>query len=59
MVDGRSEEARLDIFRHGPKGYTAARKKDGWMKSHVFGKSFRLLMRQSRTKHPDYELEVR
>jgi Uma2 family endonuclease len=59
LVDVRGEKTRLDIFRYGPKGYTAARKKDGWVKSNVFGKSFRLLARQSRTKHPDYKLEVR
>jgi Uma2 family endonuclease len=58
LVDARAKEVSLAIYRRGPKGFVTARKQDGWVKSNVFGKSFRLLARQSRAKHPDYTLEV-
>jgi hypothetical protein len=41
-VDARKEPLTFDVFRHTAKGYTATRKQDGWLKSAVFGKSFRL-----------------
>ena len=41
-VDARREPLTFDIFRRTAKGYTATRKQDGWLKSAVFGKSFRL-----------------
>ena len=60
LVDARKEPLTFDIFRHTTKGYTAARKQDGWLKSAVFNKSFRL------TQHIDpvfedavFTLEVR
>jgi Uma2 family endonuclease len=42
LVDARKEPLTFDIFRRTAKGYTATRKQDGWLKSAVFGKSFRL-----------------
>jgi Uma2 family endonuclease len=42
LVDARREPLTFDIFRRTAKGYTATRKQDGWLKSLVFGKSFRL-----------------
>jgi Uma2 family endonuclease len=42
LVDARKEPLTFDVFRHTAKGYTATRKQDGWLKSAVFGKSFRL-----------------
>ena len=42
LVDARREPLTFDILRHTAKGYVAARKQDGWLKSAVFGKSFRL-----------------
>jgi Uma2 family endonuclease len=42
LVDVRKEPLAFDIFRRTTKGYTATRKQDGWLKSTVFGKSFRL-----------------
>jgi hypothetical protein len=59
LVDVRGERLNFDIFRHAAKGYVAARKKDGWLKSQVFGKSFRLLRSEDRFGYPDYTLEVR
>ena len=59
LVDVRGERLDFTVFRHAPKGYAAARKKDGWLKSQVFGKSFRLMRRQDRFGHPRFTLEVR
>jgi hypothetical protein len=59
LADVRGERLRFDIFRHTPKGYVATRKKDGWLRSLVFGKSFRLARREDRFGNPRYKLEVR
>jgi hypothetical protein len=59
LVDARHDPVRFDIFRHTAKGYVATRKQDGWMKSAVFGKSFRLTRRTDAFGHPAYHLEVR
>jgi Uma2 family endonuclease len=59
LVDARREPLKFDILRHTPKGYAATRKQDGWMKSAVFGKSFRLTQRLNQLGHPEYTLEVR
>ena len=39
LVDARKEPLAFDILKHGAKGYAAARKQDGWIKSAVFGKT--------------------
>ncbi len=59
LVDARQEPIRFDIFRRTAKGYTATRKQDGWLKSAVFGKSFRLTQRVNALGHPEYTLAVR
>ena len=42
LIDPRRNDLVFDILRHGSKGYRPVRKSGGWMKSSVFGKSFRL-----------------
>jgi Uma2 family endonuclease len=42
LVDARREPLVFDILRHTAKGYRTTPKKDGWIRSNVFGKSFRL-----------------
>jgi Uma2 family endonuclease len=59
LVDARKEPLSFDILRHGARGYTSTRKQQGWLKSVVFGKAFRLLQQTGPQKHPDYVLEVR
>ena len=51
LVDVR-KAVRFDIFRHTSKGYVPVRKQQGWMKSQVFGKSFRLVQKLSSIGHP-------
>jgi hypothetical protein len=62
LVDAREEPLSFDILRHATgkgRGYTATRKQQGWLKSEVFGKSFRLQQRTTALGHPDYTLEAR
>ncbi|MBI3822075.1 MAG: Uma2 family endonuclease [Planctomycetes bacterium] len=59
LVDARKEPLRFEILQHTARGYIARRKKDGWMKSDVFGKSFRLTQSTNALGHPEYSLEVR
>ncbi len=59
LVDARQEPLVFDILRHTPKGYRTTPKKDGWIKSIVFGKSFRFLYRVDTLGRPRYTLETR
>ena len=59
LVDARKEPLRFEILQHTSKGYSARRKKDGWAKSEVFGKSFRLIQSKNTLGHPEFSLQVR
>jgi Uma2 family endonuclease len=59
LVDARQDPLEFDVFRHASRGYVATRKQDGWLKSAVFGKAFRLTQRTNRLGHPEYTLAVR
>jgi Uma2 family endonuclease len=59
LIDARPDPLTFDILRHTPKGYRATPKKDGWLRSAVFGKSFRLLRAVNALGHPQFTLEVR
>ena len=59
LVDGRGEEVAFDILRRGPKGYTPTRKVGGWVKSAVFGKTFRLTRQLGPQSHPQFTLDVK
>ena len=59
LVQLGREEVSLDVLRHGPKGYVAMRKQGVWVKSAVFGKSFRLDQRTDPVGHAVYTLAVR
>jgi len=59
IVDARGEKLSFDILRHTASGYTAARKQGGWVKSAVFGKSFRLTRKTDEQGNPEYELAVK
>jgi Uma2 family endonuclease len=59
LVDARSEPIVFDVFRHTARGYVRSSKHEGWVKSAVFGKAFRLSSRAGAQGHPDYALEVR
>jgi Uma2 family endonuclease len=59
LVDARGEEILFDIFRYTAKGYVATRKQAGWVKSALFGKSFRLGRSPDERGNPEYALQVK
>lgn len=59
IVDVRTEPFRFDVLRRTSRGYVNVRKQDGWVKSSVFGRSFRLVARPGRRGEPNYKLESR
>jgi Uma2 family endonuclease len=59
VVDARTEPPVFDILRHTAKGYVTVRKQDGWSKSAVFGKAFRLTSQKDALGHPNFTLAVR
>lgn len=59
LVDSRPNHFRFDIYRPGRRKYVAMRKADGWIKSGVFGKSFKLVRTAAGDDGFEYMLEVR
>jgi Uma2 family endonuclease len=59
LADARRDPAKFIILRAGAKGFVAARKQGGWLRSEVLGKSFRLVQHADPLGHPAYTLEVR
>ena len=59
VIDARPGKPKLDIHRHGAKGYTAARKSAGWAKSATFDRSFRLTRAHVADGLASYALESR
>lgn len=59
LIDCRGSSIAFNIYRHGPRGYTAARRSGGWVRSAVFGRAFRLTRQQPRSGIARYTLEVR
>jgi Uma2 family endonuclease len=59
LVDARGERLSFEILRHTAKGYVPVRRQNGWVKSSVFGKSFRLTRRFDVQNNPEYTLSVR
>jgi Uma2 family endonuclease len=60
LVDARGDAPAFDIFRPGPGGYVRTRRQaGGWLKSHVFGRSFRFTRSTDPLGHPRYGVEVR
>lgn len=59
LIDARKPPPKLDVLRHGSRSYAASRRLDGWVKSAVLGKSFRLTQSVGVNGRPDYTLDVR
>jgi len=59
LVDVRKDRLEFDILVHKPDGYVAAGKRGGWVRSAVFGKSFRLTRQTDESGNPEYTLAVR
>jgi Uma2 family endonuclease len=59
LVDARGGRLEFDIFHPGSKGFLAIRRQSGWVRSNVFGASFRLLRKPDKRGNPRYSLLVR
>jgi Uma2 family endonuclease len=59
IVDVRRDLCLFDIHRHGPKGYSTARKQAGWVKSEVFGAKLRLSREENGLGLVDFNLEMK
>jgi Uma2 family endonuclease len=60
LIDARGEELRFEILRLTARGYTLPRRQaGGWMRSNVFGRSFRMTQTTDRRGNPQFTLEVR
>jgi Uma2 family endonuclease len=60
LVDARGSELKFSLLKRNGKGYAETRRgADGWLKSAVFGKSFRLVPGKDRLGNPRITLEVR
>ncbi len=59
LVDARGARLDFDILEYGRRGYTAARKQSGWIKSAVLGKSFHLTRASDPAGNPEYTLRIR
>jgi Uma2 family endonuclease len=59
LVDAREEPLQFEILKRGPKGYVNTRPQSGWVKSTVFGKSFRLTPAKDKLGNAKYRLEVK
>ena len=59
LVDVREERLEFSILRWSKKGYASVQTRDGWAKSEVFGKQFRLTRTTDVLGHPQFTLEVR
>ena len=56
LVNPLKGTVTFDILRLTAGGYVATRKSNGWVKSTVFGQSFRLTVRKTGTNLPDVRL---
>jgi Uma2 family endonuclease len=59
LADARTDRLEFQILKHGPKGYTETRKPAGWVRSQVFGRSFKLVREKDALGNPSFSLLVR
>jgi Uma2 family endonuclease len=58
VVDARGAELRFDILRRGPKGFVTAARRQGQVRSAVFGRSFQVLTDNDPLGNPTFLLHV-
>jgi Uma2 family endonuclease len=59
LVDARGARPSFEILCRSSDGYAPARKQGGWVKSTIFGKSFKLTCQDDSMGYPKYKLAVR
>lgn len=58
LVDARKTSLQFDILYWTERGYSAARRRQGWLKSKVFGQSVLLETKLDRLGHPQFSLHI-
>ncbi|HEY7425486.1 MAG TPA: Uma2 family endonuclease [Gemmataceae bacterium] len=58
LVDARKTPVQFDILRWSARGYSATPRRQDWLKSKVFGRSFRLETKPDRLGHPQFFLRL-
>ena len=59
LVDSREKHFSFDILRHASARFVAVRKQNGWVKSQVFGREFRLVREVAVSGVSRFTLEIR
>jgi Uma2 family endonuclease len=59
FIDARRGQLTFDIFTRTKGGYTATPKRAGWIRSAVFGRSFKLSAKSDEIGDPEYTLAVK
>jgi Uma2 family endonuclease len=59
LVNPLGDRIAFDILQLTPEGYVEQRKTSGWVRSRVFGKSFRLIRRKTSQDVPEFRLLVK
>ncbi len=59
LIDAMEDDIDFKILVWRSRGYVAVRPRDGWLKSPLFGRAFRLERRRNRVGHWQYTLHVR
>lgn len=58
IVDARGVEPRFDILRRGPRGFVATPRRNGRLRSAVFGRTFQLLAETDPLGNPVFTLDM-
>ena len=58
VVDARGDEVRFDILRRGPRGFVATPRRNGRLRSAVFGRTFQLLADTDPLGNPTFVLDA-
>jgi Uma2 family endonuclease len=59
LVDARKEACQFNILHLNRRAYTSTRKRDGWARSNVFGRWFRLVQGLGTDGYPEWTLDSR
>lgn len=59
IIDARGADIVFQLLHWRKGGYVSASNKDGWLRSRVFGREFRLVRKRDRRGAWKYELQVR
>jgi Uma2 family endonuclease len=58
VVDARGHEVRFDILRRGPRGFVATPRRNGRLRSAVFGRTFRMETEVDPFRNRTFRLDV-